>query len=338
MEMRTALVTGATSFIGAALIRRLLEEGVTVYAVVRPYSMRESAVPRHPLVTVVPCDMQKMERLPTLIRTTVDAVFHIGWMGNERRENRFQYELQVDNIRASMHVAEAAKALRAKVFVGLGSQAEFGHVEGIMHIDQPERPVSGYGVAKLAAGQLTGLMCQEAGIRHVWARLITAYGPGDRDGTLISQLIAAVSKRARLAVTKGNQIWDYIYVDDVARALYAMALHGVGGRRYVLGSGIARPLREYMEIVRDAIDPTVPLGFGERPYIADQAMHLEADIEPLIQAGALGAKAFMVHSGIDDFPAATERELRDFVAKQAADFKVPEAREMIRRGMLWASK
>lgn len=281
MEMKSALITGATSFIGRALIRMLVEEGTAVYAVVRPDSPRAAMVLHHPCVRVVSCDMREMERLSTLIGTTVDAVFHIGWMGNARRENRFQYALQVDNIRASMHVAEAAKALGAKVFVGLGSQAEFGHVEGIMRIDCPERPVSGYGVAKLAAGQMTRLICQEAGIRHIWTRLITAYGHGDREGTLISQLIDAVSKGERLAVTAGDQVWDYIYVEDVARALYAMAQRGVDGRRYVLGSGVARPLRAYMEILRDAIDPSVPIGFGERPYVADQAMHLEADIEPL---------------------------------------------------------
>lgn len=281
MNIKTALVTGATSFIALALTRILIQDGVHVYAIVRPNSKRGTAVPQHPLVTVVPCDMHEMHRLRGLVKPPVDAVFHIGWMGNESRANRFDYGLQVENIRASLQVAETAKALGAKVFVGLGSQAEFGRVEGVLHIGQSEHPISGYGVAKLAAGQLTRLACQDAGIRHVWARLITAYGPGDREGTLISQLIAAVSKGEHIAVTAGEQIWDYLYVDDAACALYAMALSGIDGRSYVLGSGEVRPLREYMEQIRDAIDPGASIGFGERPYLRDQAMHLEADIRPL---------------------------------------------------------
>ena len=56
------------------------------------------------------------------------------------------------------------------------------------------------------------------------------------------------------------------------------------GHTFVIGSGIGRPLREYIEIMRDAIDPSLPLGIGEVPYGPKQVMHLQADISDLTAA------------------------------------------------------
>ena len=76
-------------------------------------------------------------------------------------------------------------------------------------------------------------------------------------------------------------MWDYLYADDVAEAFMLLADKGRDGCVYPIGSGVARPLREYIEIIRDEIDPSLPLGFGEVPYSDKQVMHLCADISKL---------------------------------------------------------
>ena len=86
-----------------------------------------------------------------------------------------------------------------------------------------------------------------------------------------------------MPLTSGEQIWDYLYSGDAAEALYRLALYGKSGEIYPVGNGNARPLREYLEIARDMIDPSLPLGFGEVPYSEKQVMHLEADISALIK-------------------------------------------------------
>ena len=60
-----------------------------------------------------------------------------------------------------------------------------------------------------------------------------------------------------------------------------MAVQGKNNGIYPVGSGNARPLREYIEMIRDEIDPSLSLGFGEIPYGEKQVMHLEADISAL---------------------------------------------------------
>ena len=76
-------------------------------------------------------------------------------------------------------------------------------------------------------------------------------------------------------------IRDSLYAADAAAAFYALAVSGQDGRVYPLGSGTARPLKDYIETLRDAIDPALPLGLGEVPYGPLQVMHLQADTSAL---------------------------------------------------------
>ena len=280
--VQTAIVTGPTGVLGTALREKLLQEGVETYVICHPGSKRTASIQPHPLLHIVDCDMSDYGALPDLIGRPCEAFFHLAWLGTADPLNRMNMHLQTMNIKYTLEAAEAAHALQCRVFVGAGSQAEYGRVaEGILHPDTPANPVGGYGMAKLCAGQMTRAMCKSYGIRHIWPRVVSVYGPGDGQGTLISSVIRQLLEGKRPALTAGEQIWDYLCSADAAEAFYQMAERGRDGAVYVLGSGRTRRLREFIEIIRDAIDPALPLGFGERPYYPDQAMHLEADISAL---------------------------------------------------------
>ena len=83
------------------------------------------------------------------------------------------------------------------------------------------------------------------------------------------------------AMTAGEQLWDYLYSDDAAEALYLLALRGRNGAVYPMGSGASRPLREYVGLLRDAVDPSLEINFGAVPYSENQVMQLTADISAL---------------------------------------------------------
>ena len=87
-----------------------------------------------------------------------------------------------------------------------------------------------------------------------------------------------------MPLTAGEQVWDYLYAADAADALYRLALFGKNGEIYPVGSGIAKPLREYLEILRNTIDTCPPIGLSVKSNTArKQVMHLEADISALIK-------------------------------------------------------
>ena len=98
---------------------------------------------------------------------------------------------------------------------------------------------------------------------------------------MLSILLDKLFKGEKPALTAGEQLWDYLYADDAGEALCRMAEAGRDGAIYPLGSGQSRPLREYFELLRDAVDPGLPLGLGEIPYPPNQVMRLEADISQL---------------------------------------------------------
>lgn len=278
--IRRAVITGPTGGIGTALCRCLTEHGVTVYAVCRPGSPRIAALPASPLLHVVECGAGELERLPGLLPAGADAFFHFAW-AHTIGAGRNDMPAQTDNIRFTIDAVRAAKALGCKVFLGAGSQAEYGRVEGSLKPETPCFPEHGYGMAKLCAGQMSRVECERLGLDHIWVRILSVYGPRDGEATMISGTIRKLLAGEVPALTPGEQLWDYLYADDAAAAFYLAAVKGRSGAVYPLGSGQARPLREYVELLRDAVDPSLSLGFGQVPYGPRQVMHLQADISAL---------------------------------------------------------
>jgi nucleoside-diphosphate-sugar epimerase len=275
--IKSALVTGPTGAIGTALCRLLAEKKIRVYAVIRPGSKRAAHLRGITGVTLVECDAAELSQLSGI---EADAFFHLAW-AKTTGQGRNDMPAQIRNIQYTIDAVHAAHALGCKVFVGAGSQAEYGRVNHALTPETPCFPENGYGMAKLCAGQMSRTECEKLGIDHIWPRILSVYGPFDGENAMIPQVIRKLLAGETPALTAGEQIWDYLYAGDAAEALYRLALMGKTGEIYPLGSGHARPLRAYIEALRDAIDPSLPLGFGEVPYGSKQVMHLEADITAL---------------------------------------------------------
>lgn len=280
-NIQTAVVTGPTGAIGIALCEKLLRENVTVYAVCRPGSSRIKDLPKAAALHVVECDAKELATLPQKMEgVSVDAFFHFAW-AHTIGQGRNDMPAQIENIQSTIDAVRAAKALGCRVFLGAGSQAEYGRVEGLLKSDTPAFPENGYGMAKLCAGQMSRVEAKALDIDHVWVRILSVYGPHDGPMTMISGTIRKLLAGERPALTAGIQRWDYLYAGDAADAFYLAACHGRNGAVYPLGSGQAMPLKDYIIQMRDAIDPALPLGFGEVPYGPLQVMHLQADISAL---------------------------------------------------------
>lgn len=282
VELKRAIITGPTGAVGTALIDELVSQGVEVVAVCREGSSRINAVPQHDLVSVVECSLGHYDRLGEILaeRAPFDVFYHFAWDGTYG-PSRLDWYRQEANVRDSIAAVYAAHALGCKVFVGAGSQSEMGHVEGVLHPDAPCNPDNGYGASKLADCVVTRALCGSLGIRHEWCRIVSLYGPRDGAHTLIMTCINDLLSGEHLSCTNGDQVWDYIYSKDAARAFRLVAEYGHHGEVYMLGTGKTRPLREFITIVRDQIDPKAEIGFGERDYYPNQVMHLEADISNL---------------------------------------------------------
>lgn len=282
------LLTGASGFVGSYVLRRLLAEAdAEVAALVRrpaqAWRIREDLKKARVFEAGLE-DSAAVEAALASFRPT--HLVHLAWSGvlGRNRNDSAQYV----NVHQSMRLLEAALDAGTRHFVGLGSQAEYGPCQARIDESVPTAPTTFYGAAKLSTRLMAERMCELRGARFAWLRLFSSYGPQDSPEWMIPYLTLKLLHGERPAVTAAEQLWDYIFVDDAASAIVAVARRDDASGVFNLGSGSAPRLRDIIEKVRDAIDPSLPIGFGEVAYRPDQVMHLEADTGRLARSTGWG--------------------------------------------------
>lgn len=288
--MKKIIITGPTGAIGRALVSSAVNAGYKVLAIVHRNSNRISELKSIKNCQVLHLNLNEYHSgLDEISKngfdtTGYDYFFHLAWMssfGNGRDD----LHLQLKNVSFSLEAVELAKELGCSAFIGAGSQAEYGRTTQKLSPETPAFPETGYGTAKLCAGQMTRLACEQSNLRHIWCRILSVYGPYDREQTLISTAIRKMQRDEETEFTPCEQMWDYVYSDDAAKAILTAAEKGEHGNNFVIGSGEIHPLHEYIETIAKLTGYTKKIGFGKRPYNDKQVMFLQADIDNLKQIG-----------------------------------------------------
>lgn len=278
--MKRAIITGATGAIGTALIKELVNNGIEVLVFIRAESKRNHHIPVHPLVQTKMCSLEELAGVRNDTGKMYDVFYHLAWSGASGSGRNDMY-MQNRNVKYALDAVGAAKRFGCGLFVGAGSQAEYGRTEDVLRPDTPVCPEMGYGYAKLCAGQMTRDYAAQLGLKHVWVRILSIYGPNDGEQSMIMSTINKLRTGVSPQFTKGEQLWDYLYSADAASALFMLAKKGHDGKIYVLGSGKTRKLKDYIEEMKDIIAPEAKLEFGAVPYGKNQVMYLCADTTEL---------------------------------------------------------
>jgi nucleoside-diphosphate-sugar epimerase len=255
------LVTGAAGHIGAAVARRLVNSGHEVAVLVRPACDTWRLAAILPNVRVIYSDLYTGTPASEFQDWHATAVFNMAWEGVSRSTR--EAAANVDrNVYGTLKFLDAVVEAGCRTWVGIGSQAEYGPRNGPLTEETPTYPSTGYGVAKLCAGHLTRLRCLQAGVRHVWLRLLATYGPEDDPHHLIPEAALALFNHKCEIATDGGQLWDYLYVDDAAAAIVAAATTPNVDGFFVLSSDAAFTVRSIVERLRGLIDPDAEIIFG----------------------------------------------------------------------------
>lgn len=273
------VVAGAGGFVGAATVKELLARGHSVGVLARAgrlgFRLESLPVTRIDVADRFVAD----EISESLSNFSADVLLSLAWNGvaNFARNEQYQFA----NIELYERLASAAREAGVAHFVGIGSQAEYGPTEGIVNEDTALLPTTYYGCAKASAGLVSRATLLGSQTSFSWLRLFSIYGPGDAPHWMVQSIGRNLIRGEDAELTPGTQLWDYLYVDDAARAIADVAetLSGVG---YVnLGSGDAFSLRSIIELMKQISNSNSQLNFGSVSFREDQVMHLQADISKI---------------------------------------------------------
>lgn len=278
----TIILTGATGFIGSAVLAEALARGTRVLALARADSdcQRLAELKGYELIRCARLDESGLaDRLRECQPTTL---IHCAWRGVAGSERQATHQI-TDNLPLTLASVQLAEASGCSQWIGLGSQAEYGNPNHIIAETEPTRPTTIYGKAKLAAGIAALALCETTGLAGAWLRVFSTYGPGDAPHWMIPSVIREFLSGRAPRVTRCEQKWDYLYVTDAARAILSAA----GGRTagvFNLGSGQAGSLKQIIELIRAELGSALEPEYGAIPYRPDQVMHLQADVSRLMAA------------------------------------------------------
>lgn len=277
------LLTGACGFIGSHILRELLAQHIPVAIILRNDSNTWRIQPYLDQVTIIPSHLADMSgALPEILKFSPDTLINLAWYGVENKYSNDNKQM-IENLTLVQALFDIAKNAGIRSFIGTGSQAEYGPRNAVINEEMVTLPSTLYGVAKLSAYHMLKILCEKQAMRFAWLRIFSSYGPMDNPDWFIPYLITQIRKGAIPKLTKGEQLWDYIYVQDAANAIIAVAKSQTAAGIFNLGSGEVNTVRYLAETIRDSINSDLDLDFGAIPYRHDQVMHLQADITRLTQ-------------------------------------------------------
>ena len=282
------IVTGATSFIGQAVIKELLSRKCKIFAVVRPdspsaWALKEGGQPGLTLLSGTLEHIADLVQQPAL-KDGADAWLHLGWEG-AGSANRQNPQLQARNIGYALEALQTAARLGCARFLFSGSQAEYGICSQPMSEELVCHPVSEYGKDKLKVCRMAADEAQRLGIEYVHARIFSVYGPGDHPWSLVSTCVDTFLKGGHMQLGPCTQQWNFLYITDAAAMLAKLLLgKGITGVYNVAGED-TRPLRAYIEELHKQCGGRGTYEFGCRPPNAEGVVSLMPELSRLKASG-----------------------------------------------------
>ncbi len=302
--MQRVLVTGASGFLGKALVENLLENGIEVYAVV--HSKENSLAIEHGNLTVLACAMQHINSLSERIHGNIDVCYHLAWEGTSGRL-RGDYSIQMANVSSSCALIETCKKLGCKKMI-FASTIMIYEYEKVRQCGRIPGESSFYSIAKKTAGDMMRILCKKYQISYACVLISNVFGPGEKSARLVNTIIRRLLKGEEVELTEGKQQYDFIYIKDAVAALYYVGKSNFGRKEYYIGSTQPKPLREYLLIIGKKMGKEHLLKFGKIPFdISTSLAYTEFDMFGLYKETGF-QRNITFEEGIDLTIQAIERE------------------------------
>lgn len=259
--MQKVVVIGADGFLGSQLALRLGELGKDVLALIFKGAKCKTLAGKENILV----QDFSFDNIFDIHPKDYDTIFHMAWAGvNTSYKNDAQ--IQAQNILYGLNVLEWAKQNGIKRIIVPGSASEVSCGQGIITGNEIPAPSDIYSACKVATRYVCQTYARQHNLEFIWTLITSIYGPGRHDNNLITYSIQKLLKEEKPSYTKLEQQWDYLYIEDLVDALVALGEKGKSGKIYPIGSGNHQQISQYVYLLRDKINPSLPLGIGDYPY------------------------------------------------------------------------
>jgi len=276
--MKKVLVTGGSGFIGRHCLPLLAASSYEVHAVSIVPEDPQPYVHWHVMDLLSPPDVQK---LITKIQPT--HLLHFSWYTVPGK-----YWTSSENLRwvqASLELLQAFSASGGKRVVIAGTCAEYEWTQSVYSEEtSPLRPATLYGSCKHALQLMLEAFSKQTGLSSAWGRIFFLYGPYEHPGRLVSSVIRSLLKGEPALCSHGNQIRDFLHVEDVASAFTALLESDLNGPVNI-GSGKPVTIRETVETIGDLVQRKDLIQLCRLPASPNEPSQLLANIQRLESTG-----------------------------------------------------
>ena len=276
--MKKVIITGAGGFLGRQLCKVLVDQEIQVIAIVRNISsLYVHTISASNNIDVVEYkDFMVGNTSDTDRYKNVDAIIHLAWHGTHGnlRENT---EIQIENIQIVCRLMKFCAEIGCKRFFYASSIMEY-EIQKLMKSESNISAAGIYSVAKLSADYIARILANNLGIIYVRGIISNVYGPGEKSSRLINTAIRKLLKGEACSFSSGEQIYDFIYIDDAVKIITAITEKGHNNREYYIGSQNPHKLKEFLTELGIIMGASSNLHFGKFPDPAVTIKYDEFDI------------------------------------------------------------
>lgn len=270
--VKKVLVTGATGFIGRHCLPLLLNKGYEVHAVTS-----RGSIDGFPDIHWQHCDLLDPGNVSALLEKVKPThLLHFAWFTAPG-----EYWTSLENLRwvqSSLVLLSSFVKLGGHRVVMAGTCAEYDWQYGYCSENiTPIRPSTLYGVCKHSLHIMAEAFLRQVGVSVIWGRLFFLYGPGEHPERLVPSVIRSLLRGEPARCSEGNQIRDFLYVQDAARAFITLLEKEITGTVNI-ASGTPVALKDIIYKIGGKLNGNNLIQFGENPVPANEPPLVVADV------------------------------------------------------------
>jgi len=259
--MANIAITGANGFVGRHVLNHLLRENHNIKILVRKSKIRNQYQPNIKVIELNDLFHEKAETLKQILKG-VEILIHLAWYTEPNQY--LTSPLNIDCLTGTLNLAKAFVEAGGRRFIGIGTCFEYDTDQCLLSINTPLNPKSLYAASKASAFQLLTQIFSVSGVEFSWCRLFYLYGDGEDTRRLVAYIKQKLSIGETVELTSGNQIRDFLDVQDAAKMIVEESLGSLQGPINIC-SGIPITIRQIAENIADHFGRRDLLKFGARP-------------------------------------------------------------------------